>query len=260
MCSVTERINMIKQPWGGYIKPSHFEVHKFFDVHFLNEEESISPRIVGMVVEYLTRFAMGAELSDAFKISCMGAKVAEKIHKNKNDIKKANKLLSQIKRIDEKSIINACKLVTYDVWYRNPSVAMCTKGANEIKPDEKTVQNIKIMIERSLLFWEKYGPIIKEGFSFEPSGYTKTICAGDGDFLTLDTIWDFKVSKARPTSKHTLQLLIYWIMGQHSGQEIFKNIKKIGIFNPRLNEAYLFDTDKIPKETICEIEQNVICY
>ena len=32
--------------------------------------------------------------------------------------------------------------------------------------------------------------------------YTETVSAGDGDFLTSDTLWDFKVSKSKPTNKH----------------------------------------------------------
>ena len=90
------------------------------------------------------------------------------------------------------------------------------------------------MVKRSVSFWNMYGPIIKDGFTFEPYGYTKTVDTGDGDFLTQDTLWDFKVSKAKPTNKHTLQLLMYWIMGQHSGKDEFKNISNLGIFNPRL--------------------------
>lgn len=44
------------------------------------------------------------------------------------------------------------------------------------------------MVERSVAFWNKYGPIVKDGFDFKPTGYTKTVSAGDGDFLTADTI------------------------------------------------------------------------
>lgn len=59
------------------------------------------------------------------------------------------------------------------------------------------------MVKRSVSFWNMYGPIIKDGFTFEPYGYTKTVDTGDGDFLTQDTLWDFKVSKAKPTNKQT---------------------------------------------------------
>ena len=49
------------------------------------------------------------------------------------------------------------------------------------------------MVERSLKFVEEYGPIILEGFTFE-GGYTDIVQAGDGDFITEDTLWDFKVT------------------------------------------------------------------
>lgn len=138
--------------------------------------------------------------------------------------------------------------------------AMHAKGPEETNPDKKTIDNIRIMIERSLEFWKLYGPIIKDGFTFEPHGYTSIVNTGDGDYLTADTLWDFKVSKAEPTNKHTLQLLMYWIMGQHSGQQIFREIKYIGIFNPRLNIVYKLSLNSIPNEVIRRIEDEVICY
>ena len=186
--------------------------------------------------------------------------VVQELFKQKNAMKKASKLLAGIKAIDEKSITNACKLVTYDVWFRNPMGAIMAKGADDINPDAETIQNIKIMVQRSVKFWEDYGPIVKDGFTFEPNGYTETVNSGDGDYLTADTLWDFKVSKSKPTNKHTLQLLMYWIMGQHSGQKIYKSIQNLGIFNPRLNEVYLLNVNTISKEIITEVERDVICY
>lgn len=260
MSSVTKRISEIKQPRGGYVKPSQFNIDKIDDVYVLNENENIHPSVIGMTVDYLTRLVMGEEPLEAFKISCMGAKMAEELFKQKNAMKKASKLLAGIKSVDEKAIINACKLVTYDVWFRNPMGAIMAKGADETNPDKETIENIEIMVQRSVKFWEHYGPIVKDGFTFEPDGYTETVDSGDGDYLTSDTIWDFKVSKLKPTNKHTLQLLMYWIMGQHSGQKIYKNIQNLGIFNPRLNEVYLLNVDTISKNIIAEIERDVICY
>lgn len=91
-------------------------------------------------------------------------------------------------------------------------------------------------------------------------GYTATVSSGDGDFLSEDTLWDFKVSKSKPTSQHTLQLLMYWIMGQHSGQDKFKNITRLGIFNPRLNTVYLLNMEDVSPEIIATVEKEVICY
>lgn len=59
MSSVTKRISEIKQPRGGYVKPSQFEIHKIDDGHILSETENIHASVVGMAVDYLTRFAMG---------------------------------------------------------------------------------------------------------------------------------------------------------------------------------------------------------
>ena len=59
----------------------------------------------------------------------------------------------------------------------------------------------------------------RRNFTFEPTGYTKIVNAGDGDFLTKDTLWDFKVSKSKIDRKQTLQILMYWIMGKHSGKK-----------------------------------------
>lgn len=260
MSSVTARIGAVKQPAGGYIKPSQLEARKIDDGLVLNEVENVHASIVGMVVDYLTRFMMGADVIEAFAISCKGVMIAEQMFKQTGTIKKANKFLSDIKGLDDTSIISACKMVTYDVWLRNPIGAIMAKGADDTNPDAATIQNIKIMVERSMAFWKEYGPIVKDGFTFEPNGYTKTVDSGDGDYLTADTLWDFKVTKSKPSSKHTLQLLMYWIMGQHSGQEIYKDIMKLGIFNPRLNVVYLMDINKVPAEVIAEVEKDIICY
>lgn len=278
MASVTGRISSIKQPRGGYIKPSEFESIVLDDGINLNSDENVHGSVIGMTVDYLTRFTMGADIVEAFKISLQGAMMAEKLGVKKS-MSVAEKLIKGIKGLDDKSVINACKLVTFDVWFRNPIGAMMAKGYNETNPDRETIENIQTLVKRSITFFEKYGPVTKDGFTFEPGkpdekayekmiktgkgtygGYTVTVDSGDGDFLTADTLWDFKVSKSKPTNKHTLQLLMYWIMGQHSGQDVFKDITKLGIFNPRLNTVYLLDMSKVSADTIKTVEDEIICY
>ncbi len=257
MSSVTARINEIKQPRGGYIKPSQFVLKQLNDNNRMNDVENIHATIIGIVVDYLTRYIMGTELIDVFNISCHGAILAKKMG-YKNAVKAAKKYFSNIDGLDNESIINACKLATFDAWFRNPIGAMIAKTAEETNPDFDTIENIKIMIKRSISFWKKYGPIMKERFTFEEKGYTETVNTGDGDFLTEDTLWDFKVSKNNITNKHTLQILMYWIMGQHSGKSELK--KNLGIFNPRLNVVYTLDVENISPNIIKMIENEVICY
>lgn len=276
--SVTGRISDINQPFGGFILLKAFKKIDMNDGKILNEKENIHGTLIGLVVDYMTRYLMGTELIEAFSVSLQGAKIAQKLTK-KDTIADAYNLYRKIDGLNEKSVINACKLVTFDAWKRNPFGASMSSDHTEINPDKDTVENIITMINRSLKFFEEYGPITKDGFNFGPEngniedymkmikekkgnfgGYTPVVCTGDGDFLTKDTLWDFKVLKKNPQGKDTLQLLMYWIMGQHSGQECFKNIDKIGFFNPRANVVFIRNVDTIDKDIIEIVEKEIICY
>ena len=114
MASVTPRIKQIKQPYGGYLKPSMFKTIKLPSNKVLFPSENINPGIVGMTVDYLTRFILTNNKEEAFKISLDGAVIAQE-NNIKNAIEHANKLLDAIKDLDDESIVNACALVGYDV-------------------------------------------------------------------------------------------------------------------------------------------------
>nr|WP_240519858.1 hypothetical protein [Bacillus thuringiensis] len=133
------------------------------------------------------------------------------------------------------------------------------KPVEHIQPDFATISNIRNMVKRSRIFNDNFGPIVKDGFTFE-GGYTQLISSGDGDFLTETTLWDFKVSKKDPTNKNTLQLLIYYLMGVHSIHSEFEQIEKLGIFNPRLNKVYLLAISAISDEIINDVNTTVIGY
>lgn len=285
--NVTTRIGQVSQPRGGYVPKSQFDKSSIDDNNlglikpFLYEKENVHGSVVGMAVDYLTRFIMGNDAEVAFNISLMGAHNKDHLLKTTDDenLKLAKQMASEMNRnLDAKTIINACKLATFDVWLRKPSAAYSCKGHEETNPDKSTINNIKVMVKRCLRFWDIYGPITVAGFDFRPEeydsekvsillsgegnygGYSPTITSGDGDYLTKDTLWDFKVKKSDISSKDTLQILVYWIMGQHSCREEFKNITKIGIFNPRRNEIYQLDTAIIPQSVITEVEKDVIQY
>lgn len=288
MYSVTRRIEMVKQPRGGYLSKRQFDIISIDDGKVLHENENIHASLVGLAVDYLTRFVMGTPANKAFHISVSGARaldyansglnaeldgkdsdefvnilLSDEFHKKMQkqlkcvEEQKTQKLLSTIKGLDDNSIISACKLVGYDVCFR--AEAMAYKPIEEINPDKNTVENINIMVNRSLHFWNEYGPIVKDGFYFE-GGYTDIVSTGDGDFLTKDTLWDFKVSKREPTSKHTLQLLMYYIMGCHSIHPEFQSIEKLGLFNPRMNKVYISTVSSIPQAVIDEVSTEVIGY
>lgn len=259
MVSVTQRIKQVKQPWGGYIRPkTAFHVQQFDDETALNDEENIHPILVGLLVDYLTRFMNESSPEEAFKISIQGAI-------NIGEYGLARAFLKRIKGLDDETIRCAHKLVEYDVYYRvgmssfySSVYRTMQKRDSPILTDE-TIENIRTMVKRSLTFIENYGPITKDGFTLD-GAYTDIITIGDGDYLTADTLWDFKVSKKEPNKDQTLQILIYYIMGKHSNYLEFNNIQNLGIFNPRLNKAYSLSVSDISDEIITEVSEKVIGY
>lgn len=250
-CSVTQRIKQVKQPRGGYIKPKELKPESLGEgAEALNPEENVHASLMGLAVDYMTRFMSGASTEDAFKISMMGAQLI-------GEDAKALELMAGIKGLDDGSLTDALKLSGFDVCFR--AGVMGYRPVDEINPDKLTIQNVRTMVERSLHFLDVYGPKVLDGFTFE-GGYTDTVSTGDGDFTTSDTLWDFKVSKMPVKKEHTLQLLMYWRMGLHSIHPEFQGIKYLGIYNPRLNEVCRIAVDDIPEGVITEVETEVIGY
>ena len=250
MPSVTQRIKEIKQPKEGFVKLEYFRMIQLSDSYVLNEKENIYPFLVGLSVDYLTRFMMGSPKEKAFEISLRGSFIIDQK-------KRALSMVYAIRGLSDESIINACKLSGYDVCYR--AGTQFYKDVDYIQPDKETISNIRILVNRSISIFKEYGPVIKDGFTFE-NAYTKIITAGDGDFLTRDTLWDLKVSKFQPKKKDTLQLLIYYLMGKESHQKEFDHINKIGFFIPRLNRIYICNTNRIPEEEVTFVSKYIIEY
>lgn len=248
--SVTGRISFWQQPRLGYIPPRTLKAEEYFDSHQLNRIAPTCKSIQGMAVDYLTRYMRGTPKHIAFQISLMGAK-------NVDELDKATCLLNKINGLDGDSICAACQLVGYDVAYRRGPRYFTP--IEKIKPSQNMVQNIIILVNRSLAFLKRNGPVVLDGFTFE-GGYNDIISRGDGDYLTADTLWDFKVSNEKPTARHTLQILIYYILGIHSIHPEFQDIKKLGIFNPERNTAYTIALEDITNETFQTVSRDVIGY
>ena len=263
MTSIDERVHQVKQPRDGYVKASLFKEIQIPTATKLHEQENLGASIIAMAVDYLTRYALTDNKGDSFRNCMEGARFAEE-----KGMPKAQAValgyLREIDGINAKSITAACKLVSFDVWFRGTSIKKSEEYEAQV-PNEHTIENIKTMVERSVEFFKKYGPVVKVGFNFKAidanhEGYTSLINYGDGEFITTEGIWDLQVTKVKLNDKQTLKLLMYWIMGQHCGQDIFKKIKTIGMFNPELNVAYLLDIKQIPLDVFNEVSTQVIGY
>ena len=251
MISVEQRIKQITQPKGGYLSSQQFHMIALENRHALHACENISKKLIGLAVDYLTQVQTGVPVEEAFKVSMIGAHLV-----GEDDF--AQQYAEQIRGIDADSIFYACKLVGYDVCFRTGVLSY--KPVHLICADRYTIENIYHMVNRSLAFIQTYGPVTKRRVTFD-GGYTDFISAGYGDFLTQETLWDFKVSIKSPTNSHALQLLIYYLMGLRSIYHVsFETIQNLGIFNPRLNCVYLMKIEDIPKNVINEVSEKVIGY
>lgn len=249
--TVTRRAKSVKQPRGGYLKPKSFvPVSLGEGLDELNPVENVHASLVGMSVDYLSRFLSGTRLEEAFKPSLKGSVVS-------HHAEEADRLLRGVTGLDDASITNAVKLTGFDVCFR--AGLQQYKPVEEIQPDTSTIENIRVMVNRTLHFLDVYGPKILDGFTFE-GGYSDVIVNGDGDFLTADTLWDLKVSKNPIKKEHTLQLLMYWRMGLRSVYPEFRNVRYLGIYNPRLNVASRIEVSQIPDDVIDTVEKDVIGY
>ncbi len=251
MYSVTGRIKMIVQPSGGYIPVSQLHKRIFTDAETVYTVDSGVKTMQGLVVDYMTRFLIGFPKEEAFRISLSGA------HRVGEDLK-AKELLDTIKGLDEESIRCACILTGYDVAYRVDPFAYNEIDTRMISVE--LIHNIKILLKRTICFFQKNNlPVTKVGFTMD-EGYNRIISSGDGDYLTEDTLWDFKVSAERITNKQTLQVAIYYVLGLHSIHPEFKKIKYLGIYNPWLNIAYTIAVADISDDIFSFICREVIGY
>ena len=247
--SVSKRAKTVAQPRGGFLPLSLFTRYSFEDGLALKEGENIPAGITGQAVDYMSRFVSGfVSPQESFNIALLGAIRAGKGQRGME-------LLGQIKGLDDSSLVSACKLASYDTFYRVPGSVF----SSEPEPNSATLFNLRLMVTRMVSFLAEYGPITAEGFTME-GGYTDIVSSGDGDFLTENTLWDIKTSKKTPTSKDTLQLLMYYIMGKHSWNSDFDSIQNIGIMNPRLNSVWLLDANTISTSLIQQVSRDVIGY
>lgn len=240
--TVTQFCKSIDQPIGGFLSINDFAFKRYTDDYVLNEHENLEPNIIGIVVDHLTRYIIG-EKESAFITSYMGACTL-------GEIDNYLMLLSCLDELNVLSIMCACELVAYDIAYKTNYKTIV--DPKTLRPDDKTIQNIKIMVKRNVRFLKGKGPY-KFGYSINFQNDIKFI-KGEIDCITKNTLLDFKVSKYLPNADHTLQLMMYYKLGILNGDD-FSNVKKIALFNPRLNCSHTLNIKQISQDVLVNIEK-----
>lgn len=259
--TVTGRIREVKQPRGGLIKKSDFTKELLHpDSQFISlTDESLTPALVGLTVDYLTRYQLyGA--TEAFAISRIGLHNLEISTGHFGDQFFFAEIAKLKHDLDQTTILTAAQLASFDTFYRtgygNPY------SYRNLKLNEITYEHIKTMVFRTLNFLQQKTDEkqLVTDFNFD-GGYTQTIVNGDGDFHDDHGLWDLKVSKQQFSTKWSLQIVIYYLMGLHSyDAEIYQKMQTLGIYNPRYDVLMSLATNKLTPELRQYIDTNIIGY
>lgn len=205
------------------------------------EDENISYTSTGTLIDFLTRMIVLND-NNALGISLRGlAEMANKQQKAGYLYKAAMfKTLTKDTEIDE---------LNDDVF--NLGLDICAweqaiRGGHYVSPqaypNETTIIHYKIMLKRAKAYLEKIGNIIRTGYV---SATKNGLISGDGDYLSPDTLIDFKVSKFTTMQPNWVrQLFLYRVLLR---DELVSpdQIKKLMIYNPRRDEGFLLDLTQI---------------
>ena len=258
--SVTQFIKEFDQPDGGVLPVDLFD--SFYvdmrDNYFIKHDR-VDPAIMGVGVDYMSRWLMSADFEGAFITPLSGAHIISELSGDNYHIERAAELSDIIKytRNKQARYESVLRLCAYDQIARGGGVLV---NIDEVNPEDTDIAVMERLVKRVLKFLDKFGPIVLDGFNFD-GGYTDTITHGEGDFLTDNTLWDMKTIRRDIGPYHTLQLLMYWRMGLRSQhRELFRGIQFLGIYNPRSNKIHRCPTSNIPQDAIDLTDFELIGY
>lgn len=276
MGSVSELIEKIEQPAFGILPISYFEKKELRqDSYILANKSSISAIHLGLIVDYCVKYILGVKLSDILHVEYEG--YAEHIRVSAiryfdsiseqartqiyiEDERKSICLSDFVSRVENAEtfddfVTNMLYVIQYGDFIRDIRYAFNRVGETfNKKLNQDELRDILIFFMRTQSWVKTLGEVTPM-YKFKPYGYNNTVTSGEGDFCSKYTLWDLKVSNGEPTSKDTLQMLIYYIMAKHSGNKLYKDINSIGFYNPKLDATWLCKIDNISPSTIRKIEK-----
>lgn len=242
--------NKAKQPRGGYLPIKLFKEIHYDSKNELFPDENVSKSQIGTTVDNMTRILLGAKPKKVFQPAVNGMMAAKvDIFGDSFD------LIDEVTGLDDDSILAAFQLSIYETIYRSGYRSSINLENN--LPDKHTIENIKEMINRSLAYFKQQEHIIDVGERLFVKYKGDTIY-GDYDYLTEDSLIDMKVLSKKITNKHTLQIILYWIIGMKSDKKQFSNVKHLKFYNPRLNVEYQFDLYDLTPQLLKPILEEVL--
>lgn len=296
--TVTNRLNQIIQPKEGYVPINNFDFLNYYDeleiFEYKDNDKDTFQMILGLVVEYTSRYFYTRDIYDSFSNCINGFKIYI-IHRDEYSIKNLTNTelkylnldfknkLSSIKNLDFSKcnkdnyeiIRNIFTIIQLDVIYKTKKEPnnIWVKNNNEIKFIFKNYHvipnyicdNTITLIKRTINFYKTFTNLYFGGVL----NINGLITHGEYDFISSDTIWELQVSRYefkenKYISKATLQILVYYLILKNSIDTEFneinkEEIKNIGIFNPYTNSSCVLNVSKkINKYYLNEIKNEII--
>lgn len=244
--TITTLANNVKQPRGGYLPVKLFKETHYESENELFPDENGSKSLIGTTEDNMTRVLLGAIPEKVFEPASFGMMAIKDLNFD---------LIDEVTGLDDDSILAAYQLSFYEQIYR--SGYKPTMDFELELPNEHMVENIREMINRSLLYFKQQSKVTKVGETLSIKCNVGNI-HGDYDYLTEDSLIDMKVLNKKITNKHTLQIILYWIIGMKSKKKRFNNVKYLKFYNPRLNVEYQFDLDELTSDILKPILDEVL--
>lgn len=252
----------------GYLNSSYQIDELFKETHF--EGKSLQRPfvdnygdygyLIGLSVDYLTRFCILCDAEKAFHISVLGAicvddsmrayRLLQTIESITMDLKRSNigyeRDIHDITDVilNDDIILCAFELVKYDTAYRSGVDSYFAK--RDVAPTQQMLSNIRASVGRCLSYfasWYKGVPICGSGLY---CGEDLVVTSGDFDYLIDDTLVDlktgFKLSPYKLKWKWLVQLITYYVLGCNDlfFSEQFREIKHLVVYNPTHQREYRF--------------------
>ena len=256
------------QPHGGFLSPDEMAIESISKEEdyekknsILNNLGNISSTSLGLVFDYLFRLEYYLDrgkpfmdaANNAFSIAYKGAMLSGRYY-DLNEL--FEKLKTYYERRDKNFrniLYTSCKIVNYDTIIR------CGIFNSFFRPPTMTTADAELM-NRMLHATKEYlknKNELKFGMEFLAKDF-KRIMRSDCDLIADDSLIDFKCLSKKITSKHTLQLIMYYILGIYEEPEIFRNIKYLKIINPKLGLVYSYEISKIDYLKLSLIEEEIM--
>lgn len=275
MSSVSELVETIEQPAFGILPVRLFEKKELKqDSYVVSNNSSIPAVHLGLIVDYCIKYILGVKLSDILHVEYAGYAEHIRVSAIKFFDSVSEQSLTQIYIEDERKriclsdfisrvenaetfdefVTNMLYVIQYGDFIRNIGYAYNRVGeVFDTKLSKDELRDILIFFMRTrgwIDTFEKATPMYK----FKPFGYNNTVTSGEGDFCTKNTLWDLKVSNGEPTTKDTLQLLIYYIMAKHSGNRLYKYVDSVGVYNPKLDATWICNMEEVDSSIIRNVQ------